>query len=281
MELGIFSRTYETDNLEETFRKMKQDKLTHTQFNLSSVGLSTLPDTISQDTLTHIHTLTEFYGITIDALSGTFNMIDPDEEVRQQGCEQFRTQCEIAKELHIPVISLCTGSKNPESKWKWHDDNLKQSSWDDLMCSTDKILTYAEDNHIILGVETEASNIINTPERAAKYLEACGSASVKIIMDAANLFLPQQVSQMHHILDEAFDILGEDIILAHAKDFTFDGSIHFVGAGEGILDFSYYLSLLKKHHYTGPLIMHGLTESRIPASCEFLLEKIANFPDTI
>lgn len=270
MEIGVFSKTYETSDLRDTYRRMTGQGIYHTQFNLANAGLVTLPENIRDEDIEHIRKLTEEFGITIDAITGTFNMIDLDEEARRKGCSQLAVQCRIARELNIPVVTLCTGSKNPESKWKWHDDNLKRSSWDDLMRSTEAVLKYAEDNHVYLGVETEASNIINTPARARKYLDTVGSPWLKIIMDGANLFRPRQVPDMRNVLSEAFDLLGGDIVLAHAKDFSLDGTLSFVAAGQGILDFPYYIGLLKKSGYDGALIMHGLSEQQVPESMRFL-----------
>lgn len=272
MELGIFSRTYEVSDLKETYERMTRSGIYHTQFNLSNAGIETLPESVTQEKIHEILTLTEEYQITIDALSGTFNMIDPDTDARKKGIAQFKTQCEIAKALHIPIVTLCTGSKNPKSKWIWHEDNLLESSWTDLMETTETILGYAEENQIILALETEASNIINTPARARKYLNQAGSPRLKIIMDGANLFRPDEVPHMREVLDEAFELLAKDIVIAHAKDFSFDGQLSFVAAGQGMLDFHYYIDLLKKAEYQGPLIMHGLSEEQIAGSCEFLKE---------
>lgn len=274
MEIGVFSRTYETGDLEETYRRMKGHGICVTQFNLSNAGLPTLPGEIREEDLDRIRRITKAYGIRIDALTGTFNMIDPDVSLREMGCRQFAVQCRIARELEIPVVSLCTGSKNPKSKWMWHDDNLKDSSWDDLMRSTEEILKYAEENRVILGVETETSNIINTPERARKYLDMAGSPHLKIIMDGANLFRPEQVPDMKKVLEEAFDLLGADIVLVHAKDFTADpaaGTLEYVAPGRGMLDYGLYVRLLERSGYQGALIMHGLAEEEIPRSRDYLL----------
>lgn len=276
MEIGIFSRTFETSDLEETYKKMIKHDINHTQFNLSNAGMPTLPEYLDEKKVEKIKAITNAYKIKLDALSGTFNMIDPDENARKKGCVQFEIQCKVARLLGIPIVSLCTGSKNPDSKWRWHDDNLKQSSYDDLMRSTENIIKYAEDNNVILGVEVEASNIINTAERARRYLDTVGSSKIKIIMDGANLFMPEQITDMKRILRDAFDILGNDIILAHAKDLTIDGDMDFVSAGQGVLDYDYYINLLKRVGYMGPLILHGLSESQISTSISFLKEKMAN-----
>lgn len=269
-ELGIFSRTYENANLEETFQRMTAHGIYHTQFNLSNAGLPTLPEAVSEETLQRIRKTAAAYQVKLDALSGTFNMIDPDEEKRKAGIRQFEEQCRIAKALDIPVVTLCTGSKHPSDKWAWHEENLKETSWADLMRTTEQILNAAEAYDVILGVETETNNIVNTPERARKYLDESGSDRLKIIMDGANLFLPDQVSDMKNVLDEAFELLGKDIVLAHAKDFACDGVISIVAVGAGVMDFPYYEELLEKYGYHGPLIMHGMSETQIPESCRFL-----------
>ena len=143
------------------------------------------------------------------------------------------------------------------------------------MRSTEEILRYAEDNGITLGVETEASNIICTPEKARRYLDDVGSPNLKIIMDGANLFRPEQVPRMGSILEEAFDALGKDIVLAHAKDFSLGQDIDFVAAGEGELDFPLYIRLLKQCGYGGPLVLHGLAQSQIEKSVAFLKRAMA------
>ena len=275
MEIGIFSRTYERMSLEAVFRQMDRQGIRHTQFNLSSAGMAALPDSVDEETLLTVRALAKKYGITLDALSGTFNMIDPDVDARTRGCRQFETQCRAARLLGIPIVTLCTGSRHPTNKWAWHEDNLTEAAWSDLMRSTEQILRSAQDNGIILGVETEASNIICTPEKARQYLDDVGSSNLKIIMDGANLFRPEQVPRMGSILEEAFDALGKDIVLAHAKDFSLGQDIDFVAAGEGELDFPLYIRLLKQCGYGGPLVLHGLAQSQIEKSVAFLKRAMA------
>lgn len=276
MNIGIFSKTYENCTLEETFQKLSKDGIYHTQFNFASAGLSPLPDTITVETIKSIKTLAQQYNIKMDILTGTFNMIDPDIEARNKAIAQFELQCKAAHELGIPIVSLCTGSRNPESKWKWHDDNLKQDAWNDLIDTTKKIIKFAEKYNVILGIETEASNIINTADKARQYLDEINSPYLKIIMDGANLFHPGQKQPMKETLDNAFKLLGKDIVIAHAKDFSYDGSLKFVAAGEGELDFAYFIHLLHQVGYDSSIIMHGLNEQQIPSSKQFLERILSN-----
>ena len=126
---------------------------------------------------------------------------------------------------------------------------------------------------MILGVEPEISNIICSAELARKYLDTVQSPYLKIIMDGANLVRPEQAGNMEQIMEEAFAILGSDIVLAHAKDLVVDADVSFVAAGCGQLNYPYYIQLLHDSGYQGPLIMHGLSEGQVPQSRRFL-EKI-------
>lgn len=123
MELGIFSNTYD-GNLETVFKLINADGLTSTQFNLTTAGLETMPLVYNRYDLDEI--------IRLSAISGTFNMIDPDLDTRKDGIKRFRVLCEIANYLQIPIISLCTGSKNLKDKWAWDIRNLLDKSWEDL-----------------------------------------------------------------------------------------------------------------------------------------------------
>jgi len=77
---------------------------------------------------------------------------------------------------------------------------------------------------------------------------------------------------MHHVLDEAFEMLGEYIVLAHAKDIGPDNT--FRAAGSGILDYDYYLHHLKAATVEVPLIIHGLSEAQVDAAVGFLRERL-------
>ena len=75
---------------------------------------------------------------------------------------------------------------------------------------------------------------------------------------------------MHEVLDRTFALLGDDIVLAHAKDLSHDGDAGHEAAGQGVLDYPHYLGLLRAIGYSGPLILHSLTEAQIDQSVAFL-----------
>lgn len=270
MELGIFSKTFQEDNLEQVLQKMTGYGIHHTQFNLYSAKAETMPLQITEKKIDEIRELCKKYEVKLDAISGTFNMIAPDLEEREDGIRRFHVLCRIAQELNIPIVSVCTGSRNPESKWKWHRDNDTMEAWVDLLRTTEQILKSADLYNCKIGIEIEASNIIHSAALARKYFDVFQSERLKIIMDGANLFTQEQLKHQVSILKETFELVGKDIVLAHAKDLACEEKIAFTAAGEGILDYRCYLSLLKEYGYSGSLIMHGLEEKQIPESIRFL-----------
>ena len=111
---------------------------------------------------------------------------------------------------------------------------------------------------------------MNTVRKARKLLDEIGSPNLKIIMDGANIFQKGELGRMREKLDEAFDLLGRDIVLAHAKDLDRDGEAGHVAAGLGKLDYPYYVQLLAAAGYDGAIILHALKPnwpSTVSPSC--------------
>jgi sugar phosphate isomerase/epimerase len=106
-------------------------------------------------------------------------------------------------------------------------------------------------------------------------MDEIGSPHLKVTMDGANLFHTGELSRMTEVLESAFALVGRDIIVAHAKDLSRDGEAGHEAAGQGLLDYDRYLSLLRACDFRGPLLLHGLKESLVPGCVSFLREKIA------
>jgi len=135
-------------------------------------------------------------------------------------------------------------------------------------------LEIARRHRVILGIETEVSNVVDSAAKARRLLDEMNSPRLKIIMDGANLFHAGELPRMHAILDEAFDLLGDDVVLAHAKDLDRDGQAGHLAAGQGVLDYDYYIELLSNSGFDGALILHSLTEADVDRSVALLREKI-------
>jgi sugar phosphate isomerase/epimerase len=100
------------------------------------------------------------------------------------------------------------------------------------------------------------------------------SEHLQVVIDGANLFHEGELPQMQEILNEAFDLLGDDIRLAHAKDLEKDGDAGHQAAGTGVLDYDHYLALLQQSGFDGALILHSLEEGQVADSAAFVRERM-------
>jgi sugar phosphate isomerase/epimerase len=274
MEIGIFSRTFARPTLVETLDAVVEYGLRYVQFGLECAGLEPMPEAIGATTLVEIRQEFEAHKATMSAISGTFNMIHPNEKVRQEGLRRLGVLAAACDALGTNIITLCTGTRNEKSMWRRHPDNSSPEAWRDLLASMQVAAAHAEAHNVILGIEPEVSNVVDSAPKARRLLDELRSPAVKIVMDGANLYPAGSLPHMRAILDEAFDLLGADIVLAHAKDLDHDGDAGHLAAGTGLLDYDHYLALLRQVGYNGPLILHSLREDQVDASVGFLRDKL-------
>src|SRR5262249_61207141 len=121
--------------------------------------------------------------------------------------------------------------------------------------------------------EPEVDNVVAWAQKARRVLDEIASPFLKVTFDAANLFHAGELPRMKEILDEAFALVGKEIVLAHAKDLDHDGDAGHKPAGHGKLDYDQYLALLHASRFPGPLLLHGLSEAQVPGCVAFLRQK--------
>ncbi|MHB8523964.1 MAG: sugar phosphate isomerase/epimerase family protein [Limisphaerales bacterium] len=275
MTPGIFTKCFVRPTPAEVFEAVARHGFRFVQFNFASAGLPSMPDQIEPAVTDHIRSEMESRRISAAAISGTFNMIHPDPEQRRAGLRRLRVIAAACGRLGAPVITLCTGTRDPGNMWRRHPDNDSAEAWHDLLMSMQEAAAIGEEFHVTLGIEPEVTNVADSARKARRLLDEVRSPRLKVIMDGANLFHAGELPRMRQILDEAFDLLGADVVLAHAKDLSHDGDAGHEVAGRGVLDYDHYLELLRRIGYGGPLILHGLTEGQAGEAAAFLRGKLA------
>ena len=274
MQLGIFAKTFSRPTLAETLDAVVAHGFDCIQFNFACAGLSSMPEKISAELAAKISGEIQKRNLTVAAVSGTFNMIHPDPEKRRDGWRRLAAMAQVCPLLKTSVITLCTGTRAAENMWRHHPQNNSPEAWRDLISSLEEALKITKPYNLTLGIEPETSNVINSARAARRLLDEMKSPRLKIIFDTANLFHPGDLSRQRKILDEAFDLLGADIIAAHAKDVREENGIMKHGAaGKGALDFDLYILKLREAKFSGPFVLHGLDETEVDDSVAFLLAK--------
>lgn len=270
MKIGIFARTFMRPTLAATLDAAAQHGIRDVQFNMACAGVPSMPDQIAPALAATIRRELAARGIRMAAVSGTFNMIHPDLERRRAEMHRLRALAAACRDLGAEVITLSTGTRDPENMWRRHPDNDTPEAWRDLIAALREAVQIAEEHAVTLAFEPEVSNVIDTAAKGRRLLDEIGSPRLRVVMDGANLFHAGDLPRMREILEEAFALLGAEIALAHAKDLSRDGEAGHEAAGTGLLDYDLYLSLLRRVGYRGPLILHSLTEDQVDACVAFL-----------
>lgn len=274
MTLGIFAKTFARPSVEDVFAAVAKHHLRCVQFNFSCAGLPGLPEHIETELTVRIRKVALERRIAIAAVSGTFNMIHPDAAKRREGLRLLEVLAAACARLDTKVITLCTGTRDPEDMWRRHADNDRAEAWRDLRVTLTKALTIADKHGVTLGIEPETGNVVDSARKARGLLDEFQSPRLKIVMDAANLFHPGDLLRMTEILEEALDLLGKDLVLVHAKALAPEGHSASLIPGEDALDWELYFNLLRKVRFDGPVILHGVAESDVGRSLTFLRERL-------
>jgi sugar phosphate isomerase/epimerase len=276
MHLGIFAKTFNRPTLEEVLDAVASHGLRTVQFNFACAGLPSMPERIEPELAERIRSALMSRQISISAISGTFNIIHPIPEIRRDGLSRLRELASFCGPIGASVITLCTGTRDPDDMWRHHAENDSPEAWRDLTASLHEALTFAEEHDATFGIEPETNNVVDSAKKARRLLDEMRTSRLKIVMDPANLFRAGELHRMRDVLDEAFELLGRDIVIAHAKDLVEDGGLCHVAAGKGSLDYDHYVTWLRKINFKGAVILHGLAEEEVSGCVDFLRQKFAS-----
>lgn len=268
MRLGIFAKTFAGTEPAAVLKAAQQAGYETTQFNLACAGLPSMPDAVSGAVILAIRAAAQLTGVSIAALSGTYNMAHPDKAVRNDGLRRLAVVVEVAAALDIPLVTLCTGSRNATDQWAYHPDNATPAAWSDMAAEMAKALALAENAGVDLGIEPEQANIVTSAKDATRLIGDMGSKRLKIVLDPANLFEHATPGEARAIVAAAIDEAAGHIVMAHAKDRHGDGG--FATAGQGVVDFPDFVARLKAVGFDGPLVTHGLSADEAPGVAVFL-----------
>ncbi|WP_192183157.1 sugar phosphate isomerase/epimerase family protein [Mesorhizobium amorphae] len=268
MQIGVFAKTFPGSEPAGVLEAVRDAGFAVTQFNLACAGLPSMPDKVPLDTIRAIAAASDATGVGVVALSGTYNMAHPDRAVREDGLRRLAAVIEAASALSIPLVTLCTGTRNRDDQWTHHPDNADPSVWADMAREMEKALDLAERHGVDLGMEPEQANIVTSADDAMRLIAEMGSKRLRVVLDPANLFEQADAAQARAIVTAAIETTAGHVAMAHAKDRFADG--RFATAGQGVVDFADFVARLKATGFDGPLVTHGLSAEEAPEVARFL-----------
>ena len=273
MQVGIFAKTFAVTGALPVLNAVRRAGYHVAQFNMACLGGPSMPDTIAPATADEIAQASRASGVAIAAISGTYNMIHPDQAKRADGLARLATIIGAAPRMGTRLVTLCTGTRDPDDQWKHHPDNASAEAWRDLLEEMGKAVALADASGVDLGIEPELANVVSSAAAARRLIDELGSSRVKIVLDPANLFEVATPTEVIDTIARAVDLLGDRIAMAHAKDRRASGK--FTTAGSGVIDFGDFVLLLRGVGFDGPLVTHGLSEQEAPGVAAFLRRTVA------
>jgi len=270
MSIGIFAKALPRPTLADTCAAVRALGCDTVQFNLSCVGLPTLPASLDDTVCDHIFRTLRHYGIHMAALSATGNIIHPDPRQRQAVHAGIATVIRASVALGTRVLAISTGTCHPHDTWHSHPDNDTPASWQQMLDALAGLLPLAEAHGVTLAFEPEQGNVVRTVAQARTLLDTLASPALAVVLDVANLLTPATLMQQHAIVDEALARLAGDIVVVHAKETPAPPHTGECVPGQGVVDFAYLAAGLSRHTYRGAIIMHGVGEAATPRGLHYL-----------
>jgi sugar phosphate isomerase/epimerase len=205
------------------------------------------------------------------------SLVHPDPEVRAAGVAALQRMLEAAQVLEAESVYVRPGSLNPSGPWTPHPENHAPETRDRLVESLRALAAHAEAAGIPLALEGHGISPLDTPAVVREVLDRVGSPLLRFNMDPVNFV--RTLDQAYHtapLLDELFDLLGDAMIAAHAKDVTVgDGLVLHIDEcvpGQGHLDQELFLRRFEACCPRGVVLIEHLPVERVPEARRALLE---------
>ncbi|MGI8868231.1 MAG: sugar phosphate isomerase/epimerase family protein [Mycobacteriales bacterium] len=254
-EIGVFTNVFARGTPAEVAEAVRAAGFTVTQLDLPTVGFAELTALTPQEAR-EIGSAFAVAGVRIWGVEATFNAIDPDHARREAGTRGCIEVIERAADLGAEVVTLCTGTRDPERMWRAHPDNASPAAWQDLLVTMRRLIPAAAAAGVRLGIEPEPSNVVRDTDAAVRLLDELGTDRLGIVLDPANLLSIDTMARQQEILIDGFARLGPHTVVVHAKDLDESG---FTAPGLGRMDYALVRRLHRALPSDVPLIAQDLT----------------------
>ncbi len=197
--------------------------------------------------------------VDVAVLGCYLNLCNPNPEQHKKIVEKYKANIRFASILGCGVVGTETGAVNEE--YKYEPANHTEEALNLFIENLKPIVKYAEQFGVIIAIEPVWKHIVCTIERARRVLDAIDSPNLQIIFDPVNVLYPGNIDRQDEIIEQAFDLLRDEIAVVHCKDFVVEGDdLKSIAAGTGGLN---YPLLLKKIKQYKPYV-HCTLENTVP-----------------
>jgi sugar phosphate isomerase/epimerase len=189
--------------------------------------------------------------VEIFEVGGYRNILHTDETARQENLKYLARCLEVADRIGCRMVGTVTGSRNPEGN-KWsdnyavHPDNWTLETWKLTVSGLKQILKDTAGMKAVLGLEAQITTNLDGPVAHRNLLEDVGDPRCTVNLDPTNMVHLANHFHTTELVNQCFDLLGENIFGCHAKDsyvapHTQTVWVQEVCPGRGSMDYETYL----------------------------------------
>lgn len=264
MNLGIRAHDIENENLQDLANKLGEKNIPSIQFALKK-SIKEWEITTSSLTTGFAKNIANTFAeqkVDIAVLGCYINMIDPDLEERKKVLDYFKAHLRFARDFNCSIVGTETG--NVHSKMGYTTDNFTEEAFQKVVESVQILVEEAERFGVIVGIEGGTHHPIYSPQLMKRLIDEVKSNNLQVILDPVNFLTVDNYQNQTKIMDEAFDLFGDRIVIVHAKDFVIeDNKIKMVPATHGNLDYTYLFKKIKYAKPNIPILLEGAKEPHI------------------
>jgi len=208
------------------------------------------------------------HNVKISVLGCYLHLFDRNADKRRENVERFKELLRYAKQFGCGIVAAETGV-NPGGDYTEQD-------WDAMKSTLAELVEEAEKWGVFVGLEAAHGHLIGTASELKRMLDEVPSSNVGVVLDPGNLLTVDNFASQDAVIEEAFRLLGDRIIAAHAKDCLLAENgreLVAVAPGFGRMNYELYLKLLHQYKPFVQIVMEQATPAQMPQSKRFI-EKI-------
>ncbi|WP_026565415.1 sugar phosphate isomerase/epimerase family protein [Bacillus sp. UNC41MFS5] len=274
MNLGIRAHDIESKSLEKMVNDISVKGLTSVQLALNKSLPAYYPGlgSLSPGLARHIGGAFSGKGLQIAVLGCYFNMIHPDPIERRKGMDCFKEHLRFARDFGCSIVGTETGNVNAEIVYTV--ENFNEKPFMEVVESVSELVKEAEKFGVIVGIEAGVNHPIYSVQTLKRLIDKIDSHNLQVIFDPYNLLTFDNYMNQEEIFEEAFELLGDRMVICHAKDFIVKGSsLKQVPVGQGLLNYDKLFSLIRKTKPFIDILIEGTKEPFIDESIMYLRGK--------
>jgi len=235
---------------------------------------------ISDSELRELKEALKQHDVNIFEVGGYRNLVHPDESVRQEYIKRIVFTIEVAEKLGCPMVGTIAGTRNTigsefVDNYNPHPDNWMMETWNLLIDSINTILKDTAGMKAVIGIEAQITTIQDTPLSHKRLMEDVGSERLKVNLDPTNMSHFYNYFHSTELINECFDLCGENIMGCHAKDryiLPHSQTVHVeeVCPGRGTLDYETYLIRMSWMKWPRALSVEHFPEDQNPEAFTYI-----------